>query len=168
MLSHLSHYVLLTASRGVDITPFPYQCKLFILLLLQVMALIAMDQPVSSHPDDIRDEKCKVLRCIPPVSKRDCILGQYVAAKGHEGYKDDPTVPPNSKTPTFAACRLFINNERWAGVPFVLRAGKALNERSVVVRIQLRGSQVPLFGIKSDDMRNEFVMRLQPGRYMLC
>lgn len=51
------------------------------------------------------------------------------AAAGQPGYLDDPTVPAGSKTPTFAACTLFIDNERWAGVPFVLKAGKALNER---------------------------------------
>lgn len=88
------------------------------------------------------------------------------AGNGQPGYLDDPTVPKGSKTPTFAACRLHINNERWAGVPFVLRAGKALNERSVIVRIQLHGNPVPLFGLHGDhghEMRNEFVMRLQPG-----
>lgn len=89
-----------------------------------------------------------------------------IAGNGQPGYLDDPTVPKGSKTPTFAACRLHINNERWAGVPFVLRAGKALNERSVVVRIQLHANPVPLFGFHGDhqhEMRNEFVMRLQPG-----
>jgi glucose-6-phosphate 1-dehydrogenase len=74
-------------------------------------------------------------------------------------------VPEGSRAPTYAACRLQINNERWAGVPFVLRAGKALNERSVVVRIQLHENPVPLFGPHGahQQMRNEFVMRLQPG-----
>jgi glucose-6-phosphate 1-dehydrogenase len=72
-------------------------------------------------------------------------------------------VPAGSKAPTFAACKLAINNERWAGVPFVLRAGKALNERGVLVRMQLHSHPAPLFGVHGDDMRNEFVMRLQPG-----
>eukprot|EP00775_Hariotina_reticulata_P006254 gene6254-6492_t len=136
--------------------------------LTQLLALIAMECPVSNHPDDIRDEKCKVLRCIPPLQPDDCVLGQYTAGNGQPGYLDDPTVPQGSRSPTFAACRLTINNERWAGVPFVVRAGKALNERSVVVRIQLKANPVPLFGHCQDcnptqEMRNEFVMRLQPG-----
>eukprot|EP00878_Enallax_costatus_P001274 GHUV01001418.1.p1 GENE.GHUV01001418.1~~GHUV01001418.1.p1 ORF type:complete len:249 (+),score=60.20 GHUV01001418.1:227-973(+) len=125
-----------------------------------------MECPVSNHPDDIRDEKCKVLRCIKPIGVEDVLLGQYVAGNGQPGYLDDPTVPAGSKSPTYAACRLHINNERWAGVPFVVRAGKALNERSVVVRIQLHANPVPLFGLHGDhhhEMRNEFVMRLQPG-----
>jgi glucose-6-phosphate 1-dehydrogenase len=152
-----------------------------------------MEPPVSGHPDDIRDEKCKVLRAIAPVSPRDCVLGQYTAGPkgvegGQPGYLDDPTVPEGSHCPTFAACRLDIRNERWAGVPFVLRAGKALNERSVTVRMQLRdaaacvgflgggggghgagGAGAHDNGAASSSlspaatMRNEFVMRLQPG-----
>jgi glucose-6-phosphate 1-dehydrogenase len=89
----------------------------------------------------------------------------FSTGNGQPGYLEDPTVPENSRAPTYAACRLHINNERWAGVPFVLRAGKALNERSVVVRIQLHENPVPLFGPHAahQHMRNEFVMRLQPG-----
>jgi glucose-6-phosphate 1-dehydrogenase len=62
--------------------------------------------------------------------------------------------------------RLFIHNDRWAGVPIVLRAGKALDKREVVVRLQLHGAMVPLFGgaeASREQQRNEFVMRLQPG-----
>jgi glucose-6-phosphate 1-dehydrogenase len=98
-----------------------------------------------------------------PQIPKDCILGQYIAGKGEPGYLDDPTVPAGSKTPTFAACKLFINNERWAGVPFVLRAGKALNERGVFIRIQLLPQASPLFNMVQPDMRNELVLRLQPG-----
>lgn len=134
--------------------------------LTQLLALVAMEQPVNSHPDDIRDEKCKVLRCIHPVKPEDCILGQYTAGKGEPGYLDDPTVPRGSKAPTFAACKLIINNERWAGVPFVLRAGKALNERGVVIRVQLLPQACPLYNMVQPDMRNELVMRLQPGEAM--
>jgi glucose-6-phosphate 1-dehydrogenase len=168
--------------------------------LVQLLALVAMEPPVSGHPDDIRDEKCKVLRAIPPCLPKDCVLGQYTAGPkgvdgGQPGYLDDATVPQGSKAPTFAACRLDIRNERWAGVPFILRAGKALNERSVTVRMQLRDAAAPagFFGggghggggdglgggddggdesgirgggggnANAGCMRNEFVMRLQPG-----
>ena len=70
--------------------------------------------------------------------------GQYVGNPDHpdddgkEGYLDDPTVPKGSVTPTYAAAVLRINNERWDGVPFILRCGKALNERKAEVRIQYR------------------------------
>lgn len=77
-----------------------------------MLALLTMESPVSLHPDDVRDEKVKLLRCIPPVKVSDAITGQYVAHAGQEGYLDDPTVPAGSKTPTFAACKLFIHNDR--------------------------------------------------------
>ena len=66
----------------------------------------------------------KVLRCIPPIAREDTLLGQYVAANGKPGYLDDDTVPHNSVCPTFAACTLWVNNPRWEGVPFILKAGK--------------------------------------------
>lgn len=130
--------------------------------LLQIMALVTMEHPVSLHPDDIRDEKLKVLRCIPPITPADCVLGQYTAGGGQPGYLEDPTVPQGSKTPTFAVVKLHINNDRWAGVPVILKAGKALNERLCVVRVQLRPAAVPLYG-NLDNQRNEFVIKFQPG-----
>ena len=66
----------------------------------------------------------KVLRCIPPIAREDTLLGQYVAASGKPGFLDDDTVPHNSVCPTFAACTLWVNNPRWEGVPFILKAGK--------------------------------------------
>ena len=72
-----------------------------------------MEKPVSNRADDLRDEKVKVLRCIPPVKAEDVVLGQYAAAGGKPGYLEDETVPKDSKTPTFATCVLHIRNERW-------------------------------------------------------
>ena len=66
----------------------------------------------------------KVLRCIPPIAREDTLLGQYVAANGKPGYLDDDTVPRHSNCPTFAATALYVNNPRWEGVPFILKAGK--------------------------------------------
>ena len=65
-------------------------------------------------------------------------LGQYTACDGKKGYKDDETVPQDSKCPTFAACVLTVDNERWRGVPFLLSAGKGLDERLCEVRSCLR------------------------------
>ena len=67
---------------------------------------------------------CARSRAIPPIAREDTLLGQYVAANGKPGYLDDDTVPPNSTCPTFAATTLWINNPRWEGVPFILKAGK--------------------------------------------
>lgn len=129
--------------------------------LLQVLSLIAMERPVSLSPEDIRDEKVKVLKAIPPIVKENAVLGQY--DKSEDGtkpsYLDDKTVDPNSKCATFAALQLDIHNERWEGVPFILKAGKALNEGKVEVRIQFKS---PARGLFHDIARNELVIRIQP------
>lgn len=80
--------------------------------LLQILALIAMEKPVSGNADDIRDEKVKVIRSIAPVKVEDVVLAQYAAANGKPGYHDDETVPKDSKAPTFATTVLRIHNER--------------------------------------------------------
>lgn len=99
--------------------------------LLQVLTIIAMERPVSFEAEDIRDEKVKVLRSISPIEVKDTLLGQYGKSKDgtKPGYLDDDTVPKGSKCPTFAATVLYIHNDRWEGVPFILKAGKALNEQ---------------------------------------
>ena len=137
--------------------------------LLQVLSIVAMEPPVAvtgeNYSNHVRNEKVKVLECIAPAELEDCVMGQYLAAKdGSEtSYVGDPTVPNDSVTPTFAAMVLKINNPRWEGVPFVLKAGKALNERRCDIRIQFKqppGSGAMFGGI--DVPRNELVMRLQP------
>jgi len=128
--------------------------------LLQVLTVLTMERPVSFSAEDIRDEKVKVLRAIPPIEQADTLLGQYVAANDKPGYLDDNTVPPNSVCPTFAATTLWIHNPRWEGVPFILKAGKALNESKVEVRIQFKDVTQ---GIFKDVARNELVIRIQPN-----
>merc|ERR1712110_1046138 len=135
--------------------------------LLQVLCLTAMEKPVSTNPDDIRDEKVKVLKAISEIKLDDVVLGQYVGdpdgptEDSQKGYLDDPTVPAGSVTPTYAEAVLRINNERWEGVPFILRSGKALNERKAEVRIQYRDVPGDIFS--GSTVRNELVMRVQPG-----
>ena len=96
---------------------------------MQILSILAMEKPRSTKGEDIRDEKVKVLRCIAPVKLDDVVIGQYVGdeqssnAERRQGYLDDQGVPKDSQTPTYAQLVLFVNNERWAGVPFILRAG---------------------------------------------
>ncbi|GJE84026.1 glucose-6-P dehydrogenase [Phanerochaete sordida] len=131
--------------------------------LMQVLSILTMERPVSFAAEDIRDEKVKVLRAIPPVEREDTLLGQYVAANGKPGYLDDDTVPHNSVCPTYAATTLWIHNPRWEGVPFILKAGKALNEAKVEIRIQFKDVTQ---GIFKDIARNELVLRIQPAEAM--
>ncbi|KAI0068858.1 glucose-6-P dehydrogenase [Artomyces pyxidatus] len=131
--------------------------------LMQVLSVLTMERPVSFAAEDIRDEKVKVLRAISPVEAKDTLLGQYVGANGKPGYLDDDTVPHNSVCPTFAATTLHINNPRWEGVPFILKAGKGtwpLNEAKVEVRIQFKDVTQ---GIFKDISRDELVLRIQPS-----
>ncbi|EOX93505.1 Glucose-6-phosphate dehydrogenase 1 isoform 1 [Theobroma cacao] len=138
--------------------------------LLQILALFAMETPVSLEAEDIRNEKVKVLRSMRPLQLEDVIVGQY---KGHNkggkiypGYSDDSTVPNDSLTPTFAAAALFINNARWDGVPFLMKAGKALHTRRAEIRVQFRHVPGNLykrnFGTDLDKATNELVLRVQP------
>jgi glucose-6-phosphate 1-dehydrogenase len=70
-----------------------------------------------------------VLRCIPPIDRKNVLLGQYTASGDKPGYHDDDTVPKDSVSPTYAAMTLWVNNPRWEGVPFIMKAGKGKTRR---------------------------------------
>ncbi|XP_021723060.1 glucose-6-phosphate 1-dehydrogenase, chloroplastic-like isoform X1 [Chenopodium quinoa] len=138
--------------------------------LLQILALFAMETPVSLDAEDIRNEKVKVLRSMRPLQLDDVVIGQYKShTRGgvtYPGYTEDKTVPKDSLTPTFAAAALFIDNARWDGVPFLMKAGKALHNRSAEIRVQFRHVPGNLyaknFGSNLDQSTNELVIRVQP------
>lgn len=142
--------------------------------LLQVLSLMAMEPPVALTDDPeaanyVRNEKVKVLNCIDPVKLEDTVIGQYLAPEnGSEpGYTEDPTVPDDSVTPTFATIVLWVNNPRWDGVPFIVKAGKALDERKGEIRIQFKdppGASKLFAGEECSP--NELVLRLQPDEDM--
>jgi len=131
--------------------------------LLQVLTLMAMEAPVtvdgSGAGKAIRDAKVAILNAIPPVKIEDCVLGQY------EGYADDPTIEnKDTNCPTFATIALYINTPRWHGVPFIMKAGKALNERKAEMRIQFKDAPAACFLFAGQTCpRNELVMRMQPS-----
>ncbi|KAJ9660764.1 Glucose-6-phosphate 1-dehydrogenase [Neophaeococcomyces mojaviensis] len=130
--------------------------------LLQVLTLLAMERPISFSSEDIRDEKVRVLRGMPAIEPKNVIIGQY--GKSLDGtkpaYKEDDTVPKDSRCPTFCAMVAYIKNERWDGVPFILKAGKALNEQKTEIRVQFKDVTS---GIFKDIPRNELVIRIQPN-----
>ncbi len=91
-----------------------------------------MDSPSSKEAEDIRNEKVKALKSIPQIELDDIVLGQYVGNPDGEGeqklgYLDDKTVPADSTTATYACAVLKIKNERWDGVPFILKCGKGVS-----------------------------------------
>ncbi|ODV65007.1 glucose-6-phosphate dehydrogenase [Hyphopichia burtonii NRRL Y-1933] len=129
--------------------------------ILQVLTLLTMERPTSFDPEAIRDEKVKVLKAFSELSKDDVLLGQYTKSEdgSKPGYLDDETVKNDSKCVTYAAIGVQIHNERWDGVPIVLRAGKALDESKVEIRIQFKPVAKGMF---KEIQRNELVIRIQP------
>jgi len=127
--------------------------------LLQVLSLVAMEPPASFRADDIRDEKHQVLRSLRPIAPEDAVLAQY------RGYRQEEGVAPDSRTPTYAALRIWVDNWRWQGVPFYLRAGKGLRRRRTEVAIQFQPIPLCLFGREDVCRRiepNVLVLRIQP------
>jgi glucose-6-phosphate 1-dehydrogenase len=121
--------------------------------MVQLLTLVAMEAPVAFEPDQVRDEKVKVLRAArrftPDDVQSEVVLGQYAAGVvGGEdvpGYRAEPRVAPASRTPTFATMRLFLDSWRWAGVPFYLRTGKRLPKRATEIAVQFKQAPLPLF-----------------------
>lgn len=121
--------------------------------LLQVLTLIAMELSDDDHDDDevwandqIRNAKVNVLKCMPRVQLRDCLIGQY------NGYSNDASIENNeTRTATYVCIRTLVNNRTWKGIPFILEAGKALDERLCEARLYLR------------KRRDVLVFRIQPS-----
>jgi glucose-6-phosphate 1-dehydrogenase len=123
--------------------------------LLQVLALCAMEPPVSFVADDIRDKRVEVLRSLRAFTEAEVfnhvIFGQY------RGYRDEESVAPHSRTPTYAAMKCYIDNWRWQGVPFFLRVGKQLSKRLTEISVVFRPVPLCLFG------RDDVCQNLQPN-----
>lgn len=139
--------------------------------MMQLLSLVAMEPPVSLNADAIRDEKVKVLRAIRPLTDDDfqnsVVRGQYgpgfINGQKVIGYREEKDVNPKSSIETYLALRLFIDNWRWAGVPFYLRGGKRLPKRGTEIAIIFKDAPGVLFnqfGRKHDP--NVLVMRIQP------
>ena len=135
--------------------------------MFQLMALAAMEPPISLQPDAMRDERLRVLHAIRPLRPEDVlestVRGQYgPGSQGQPvpGYRQEPGVSPDSSTETFAALRLFIDNWRWADVPFYLRTGKRLPKRVTEIAVRFRGAPLPLFGKGPEP--NWLLIRIQP------
>jgi glucose-6-phosphate 1-dehydrogenase len=129
-----------------------------------------MEPPVSFEAESMRREKVKVWRSITPIHLMDAIRGQYgpgkVDGKDVKGYRQEDRVDPNSSTETYAALKIGIENWRWAGVPFYLRAGKRLAKRATEITIQFKQPPQLLFKQQSgscNELRpNLIAMRIQP------
>ena len=134
--------------------------------LLQLVMITAMEAPVRYEADAVRNEKVKVLQAIRPLTgadvHRDTLRGQY------RGYAAAEGVRPNSRTATYAAIKLCIDNWRWQGVPFYLRSGKAMSCRTTQIVVQFHEPPHMLFpdGPKSAADANRLVIQVQPAEGM--
>ncbi len=125
--------------------------------LLQVLALLAMEPPVSEHSDALRDERVKVLRAVKALTHDDVVRGQY------EGYREEPGVGAESDTETFAAVRLEVDSWRWAGVPWIIRAGKGLASTVTEAVVEFDRPPRPLFAdAKCRPGPNRLTFRTKP------
>lgn len=140
--------------------------------LLQLLMLVAMEPPVAFDADAVRDEKAKVLRAIRPFQGlfgSEVVRGQYaegmIAGAAVPGYHQEKGVQPDSKTETFVALKLFVDNWRWADVPFFLRTGKRLPKQATEIAIVFRRTPHSLFAALSDGAPapNVLVLRIQPN-----
>lgn len=141
--------------------------------LLQLLALTAMEEPLSLDSKHLREEKAKVLEAVRIKNLQESFaLGQYAAGyQGGEhvnGFFDEKDIPADSRTETFAALKLFIDNRRWDGVPFYLRAGKRLGRRVTEIAVVFKKSSDRLFGRDEGDTahQNAIVIRVQPDEGM--
>jgi glucose-6-phosphate 1-dehydrogenase len=122
--------------------------------LFQVLANLAMEPPVRTDSESMRDEKVKVLKAIPPLSPSSVVRGQF------RGYLAEKGVAPNSKVETFAALKLHVNSWRWQGVPFFIRAGKSLPVTCTEVLVRLRRPPAVFPACKTPN--NYFRFRISP------
>ena len=140
--------------------------------LFQLLSMVTMEPPNSFDAEAVRDEKAKLLTAVRPVEPADVVRGQYGAGRlmDHDvpGYRQEPDVAPDSRTETYVALRLHIENWRWAGVPFYLRTGKRMTARRTEIAIHFRKPPFALF--RSTDVdeltANVLTLTVQPHEGM--
>jgi glucose-6-phosphate 1-dehydrogenase len=139
--------------------------------VINLLTLVAMEPPIGSDADDIRNEKYKVLSAIAPPPYDDVgamsARGQYgpgaIDGETVKGYREEDDVAPDSNTETFAAVKFCVNNWRWAGVPFCLRSGKRLARKVSEIVVTFKPIPHRFYGESTDDIKpNLLVIKIQP------
>ena len=137
--------------------------------IMQLLAMVAMEAPISFEADAVRDEKSKVLAAVHKLAPDDIVRGQYdagsIAGRAMAAYRDEPDVSAESGTETFVAMKLSIDNWRWSGVPFYLRTGKRLTTRKTEIAIHFKQAPYALFRETPVDKLtpNIMVLQIQPS-----
>lgn len=130
--------------------------------MLQLLTFMAMEPPYAFDARALRDEKMKILQALRPIQLSDTLIGQYL------GYRTEKGVAAKSKTPTYAAMKLFIDNWRWQGVPFFLRTGKQLADKTTEISIEFKRPPHSLFPLEAGEQLTPNVLSLciQPDEGM--
>ena len=137
--------------------------------LFQLLTMVAMEPPSAFDAEIVRDEKTKLVGAIRPVTPENAVRGQYAAGredgKDVPAYRDEPDVAKDSRTETYVALKLEIENERWSGVPFFLRTGKCLAERRTEIAVHFKPTPLTLFrGADGGDLApNVMRLRIDPA-----
>ncbi len=141
--------------------------------LLQLLTLTAMEPPIAFEADAVREQKVNVLKSIRPMTVEEVaertVRGQYgpgmINGEPVRGYREEPGVNPQSNTETYAALKLFVENWRWAGVPFYVRTGKRLATQATDIRVQFKRTPQALFARSAEHEvePNVITLRIQPN-----
>ena len=137
--------------------------------IMQLLAMVAMEAPISFDADAVRDEKSKVLAAVHQLAPTDIVRGQYgagsIAGRAMTGYREEPDVAADSQAETFVAMKLSIDNWRWAGVPFYVRTGKRLTTRKTEIAIHFKQAPYALFRETPVEKLtpNIMVLQIQPS-----
>jgi glucose-6-phosphate 1-dehydrogenase len=133
--------------------------------LFQLLGMVAMEPPNSFDAEAVRDKKAEIFDAIQPLTRDDVVFGQYEKGPAGVGYKEEPDVAKDSTTETYAAARVFVENWRWAGVPFYLRTGKRLAARRTEISVQLKPVPFRLFRDTPVDALtpNVLTLRIDPA-----
>ncbi|KAA1010885.1 glucose-6-phosphate dehydrogenase [Paraburkholderia panacisoli] len=133
--------------------------------LFQLLGMVAMEPPNSFDAEAVRDKKAEIFDAIQPLTPDDVVFGQYEKGPAGVGYREEPNVAPGSTTETYAAARVFVENWRWAGVPFYLRTGKRLAARRTEISVQLKPVPFLLFRDTPVDALtpNVLTLRIDPA-----
>ncbi|WP_109482327.1 glucose-6-phosphate dehydrogenase [Paraburkholderia sp. C35] len=133
--------------------------------LFQLLAMVALEPPNSFDAEAVRDKKAELFAAIEPLKRDDVVFGQYEKGGAGVGYREEPDVARDSITETYAAARVFIDNWRWAGVPFYLRTGKRMTTRRTEIAVQLK--RVPFLMFRDTPVEaltpNVFTLRIDPA-----
>ncbi len=143
--------------------------------LMQLVGFVAMEPPVVIEANAIRNEIIKVFQSLRPFKEnmiaKNVIRGQYTESviKGEKvtGYRNEPGVDPYSRTETYVAVKIYVDNWRWAGVPFYIRTGKKLPTRVTEIVIHFKSVPHHLFGNSSNTINNQLIIRIQPDEGIL-